>query len=94
MGNITPLFGHPTPSWEIYVDDSNCSYNHYNRNNYFHISLSICKSKQEVNIGLKIYQNLNQYLSRERKSVGIRFNTYTEYIFLGCRNSDFIDEEC
>ena len=22
------------------------------------------------------------------------FNTYTKYIFLGCRSSNFIDEEC
>ena len=26
--------------------------------------------------------------------VGIRLNTYTKNIFLGCWNSDFIDEEC
>ena len=26
--------------------------------------------------------------------VGIRLNTYTEYIFLGCQNYNFIDEEC
>ena len=28
------------------------------------------------------------------KFVGIRSNTYTKYVFLGCRSSNFIDEEC